>query len=98
MYTGACEPHTTCARGRVAAPERKERSSEHPSPGGAHPASGPGHLNRWVAEERNVYADYKRIFNQEPPEISGVAIMTDSDNTGESAVAWYGDIVFGPPE
>jgi len=26
--------------------------------------------------------------------ISGVAIMTDTDNTHESAVAWYGDIVF----
>ncbi len=26
--------------------------------------------------------------------ITGVALMTDSDNTGESASAWYGDIVF----
>jgi len=26
--------------------------------------------------------------------ISGVAIMTDSDDTGESATAWYGDITF----
>jgi hypothetical protein len=26
--------------------------------------------------------------------ISGVAIMTDTDNTGESATAYYGDIVF----
>jgi hypothetical protein len=26
--------------------------------------------------------------------ISGVAIMTDSDNTGESAIAYYGDILF----
>lgn len=26
--------------------------------------------------------------------ISGVAIMTDTDNTGESAEADYGDIVF----
>ena len=26
--------------------------------------------------------------------ISGVAIMTDTDNTGESAIAYYGDIVF----
>jgi hypothetical protein len=26
--------------------------------------------------------------------ISGVAIMTDTDNTGESATAYYGDITF----
>ncbi len=58
--------------------------------------SGDARLNQWITEERNVYEDYKTIFKQEPPEISGVAVMTDSDNTGESAVAWYGDIVFSP--
>jgi hypothetical protein len=26
--------------------------------------------------------------------ISGVAIMTDTDNTGEKAIAYYGDIFF----
>jgi hypothetical protein len=48
----------------------------------------------WREEKRNVYEDYKKAFGEEPPMISGVAIMTDSDNTGESAVAYYGDILF----
>ena len=56
--------------------------------------SGPEKLNTWITEERNVYEDYKRAFGEEPPMISGVAIMTDSDNTGEDAAAYYGDIVF----
>jgi hypothetical protein len=56
--------------------------------------SGEEKLNQWVNEERNVYEDYKKAFGEEPPMISGVAIMTDTDNTGESAVAFYGDIVF----
>ncbi len=56
--------------------------------------SGPEKLNTWVAERRNVYEDYKKAFGQEPPMISGVAIMTDTDNTGESATAYYGDIRF----
>lgn len=56
--------------------------------------SGSARLNTWVTEERNVYEDYKRAFGEEPPLISGVAIMTDTDNTGESAEAFYGDIVF----
>lgn len=56
--------------------------------------SGPAKLNTWMTEERNVYEDYKRAFGAEPPMISGVAIMTDTDNTGESAEAYYGDIVF----
>ena len=56
--------------------------------------SGAAGLNQWMSEERNVYDDYKQAFGEEPPMISGVAIMTDTDNTGESATAYYGDIVF----
>lgn len=56
--------------------------------------NGSGKLRQWVTERRNVYADYKQAFGTEPPMISGVAIMTDTDNTRESAIAWYGDIVF----
>ena len=60
--------------------------------------SGEEKLNQWVNEERNVYEDYKKAFGEEPPMISGVAIMTDTDNTGESAVAFFGDIVFKKAE
>jgi len=56
--------------------------------------SGEAKLNQWVNQERNVYEDYKKAFGEEPPMISGVAIMTDTDNTGESATAYYGDILF----
>jgi hypothetical protein len=56
--------------------------------------SGEVKLNQWVSEERNIHEDYKKAFNQEPTMISGVAIMTDTDNTGESATAYYGDILF----
>jgi hypothetical protein len=56
--------------------------------------SGAGKLQQWVTQRRNVYADYRAAFAGEPPMISGIAIMTDTDNTGESAIAWYGDIVF----
>jgi hypothetical protein len=56
--------------------------------------SGSTKLNQWVNEERNIFEDYKKAFGQEPPMISGIAIMTDTDNTGESATAYYGDIVF----
>ena len=56
--------------------------------------SGSANLDQWVDEERNVYEDYQRAFAEEPPMISGVAIMTDTDNTGETATAYYGDILF----
>jgi len=56
--------------------------------------TGQSKLNQWVNEERNIFEDYKKAFGQEPPMISGIAIMTDTDNTGESATAYYGDILF----
>jgi len=56
--------------------------------------SGPEKVGEWVGEERNVYEDYRRLFGYEPPRISFVAIMTDTDNTGESVIAYYDDIVF----
>ena len=56
--------------------------------------SGPERLGRWIDERRDVVADYHQAFGEDPPPISGLAIMTDSDNTGKSATAYYGDIVF----
>ncbi len=58
--------------------------------------SGPARLGRWVGYERDIVADYRRAFGEDPPPISGVALMTDSDNTGESVVAYYGDITLRP--
>lgn len=55
---------------------------------------GPEKVQRWVDEERDVFQDYRRVFGEDPPAVSGVAIMTDTDNTGGSATAYYGDIVF----
>lgn len=46
----------------------------------------------WVNEERNYLADYRRLFGEEPGTLGAVAVMTDTDNTGGQARAWYGDI------
>ena len=54
--------------------------------------SGAKRVGEWVEVERNVYEDYKRAFKEEPPPVLGIAVMTDTDSTGEAAVAWYGDI------
>jgi hypothetical protein len=56
--------------------------------------SGKKLLNIWITEKRNMLDDYIRTFGEKPPIISGIAIMTDSDNTKESATAFYGDIQF----
>lgn len=54
--------------------------------------SGTDKAGEWVTVERDVVADYKAVFGDNPPKLVGIAIMSDSDNTGESATAWYGDV------
>ncbi|HFD92561.1 MAG TPA: DUF3047 domain-containing protein [Gammaproteobacteria bacterium] len=58
--------------------------------------SGPTHVGQWREEQRNVREDFQRAFGFPPPRITGVAIMTDSDDTGGRATAYYGDIAFLP--
>lgn len=48
----------------------------------------------WVRERRNVLADYRAAYGEAPPPVNGIAVMTDTDNTGGTATAFYGDIVF----
>ena len=54
--------------------------------------SGPKRLNMWIEEQRNVYEDFRQAFQREPPDITAVAIVNDSDNTGESSISYFGDI------
>ncbi|MCM2264425.1 MAG: DUF3047 domain-containing protein [Desulfuromonadales bacterium] len=54
--------------------------------------SGGSKAGQWVTEERDILADYRRVFGEDPPQAGGLAIMTDTDNTGAEATAWYGDI------
>lgn len=56
--------------------------------------SGNGHAGSWRQETRNYADDFRKYFKAEPPDPQAVAVMTDGDNTGSSAEAWYGDIVF----
>jgi hypothetical protein len=56
--------------------------------------SGRDRIGQWQDVTRNVVEDYRRAFGADPQRITAVGIMTDTDNTGENAHAWYGDIAF----
>ena len=43
---------------------------------------------------RNLRADFKTAFGEEPGKLIAYGVMSDTDNTGASIEAWYGDIVF----
>lgn len=54
--------------------------------------SGADRVNQWLAFERNVAADFRAAFGEDAPPITAIALATDTDNTGESVTAYYGDI------
>jgi hypothetical protein len=56
--------------------------------------SGSENLGSWQYYTRNLLDDYREIFGEEPPKIAAIAIMTDSDDTKESATSYFGDISF----
>lgn len=58
--------------------------------------SGDAEAGQWRSEERNVLEDYRRYYHEDPPPYSGIAVMTDADDTQGEAEAWYADISLGP--
>jgi hypothetical protein len=57
-------------------------------------ASGASGLGQWQSVRRNLAQDYRRAYGAEPGRVLGVAVMTDTDNTGAKAVGQYADIRF----
>jgi hypothetical protein len=45
-------------------------------------------VGTWVEETVNILEDYRAAFGKEPPTTAGIAIMNDSDDTGEMAVSY----------
>lgn len=54
--------------------------------------SGAAGAGAWQSESRDVLADYRAYFGAAPDRISAVAVMTDTDNTGGFAEAFYADL------
>lgn len=54
--------------------------------------TGEGQAGQWMKEKRNIREDYKQLFGEDIDTADAIAIMTDTDNSGGHAVAYYGDI------
>jgi len=57
--------------------------------------SGTDRLNKWVAEKRDVGADFLKVFRDEAttvPPIVGIAVGADADNTQSHSVAYVSGI------
>ena len=50
--------------------------------------AGESNLGKWMTETVNVLKDYQKAFGEKPPVIASLAIMNDSDNTGEKSMSY----------
>ena len=51
-------------------------------------------LNKWVTVKVNVKEHFKKFHDLDVNDIEGVAIMTDTDNSKKTAIAYYQNIYF----
>lgn len=56
---------------------------------------GPALTGTWQDEEVDILEDYEAAFGKKPPRKARLAIMNDSDNTGERSVSWVDHIEVG---
>ena len=62
--------------------------------------SGSAKLGQWASAKRNLAADYQRMFGDESdgklPEVIGVAVSADADNTHGHGLSYFGDVTLTP--
>jgi hypothetical protein len=61
--------------------------------------SGNGAAGRWTGERRDLEADFRTAFGApgaRVPRVTGIAAGNDTDQTGESVTAWFGDFTLEP--
>ncbi len=46
----------------------------------------------WQREERDLAADFERAFGRPPPDVEGIAVMVDGDQTGAAVEGWFRDL------
>ena len=56
--------------------------------------SGAAGLNQWIAENRNLAADYQRAYGKPAPHVKGLRLQINSQHTGTTAESYFGEVAF----
>ena len=56
--------------------------------------SGAAGLNQWIAENRNLAADYQRAYGGPAPHVKGLRLQINSQHTGTTAESYFGEVAF----
>lgn len=51
-------------------------------------------IGEWVCEKRNIYNDYKNLFQKEPSEAKLISLYINSQHTKSRAESYFGEIYF----
>jgi len=51
-------------------------------------------LNKWITVKANVKEDFKKFHDLDVGELSGIAIMADTDNSKKKSIAYFQNIYF----
>lgn len=55
-------------------------------------ANGADGIGQWRGFTRNIVEDFELAYGEKPGKLIGVGVLTDTDNIGDKAETWYGDI------
>ena len=56
--------------------------------------SGHAETGKWITETRNAYEDFKKLFGEEPPPITGIRLQINSQHTESRGESLFADVVF----
>lgn len=59
--------------------------------------SGPADIGKWMTERRNVRADFKQVYGDDPDNPAAVSVAIDSNDTKSTAESYVGEILFKKP-
>ena len=58
--------------------------------------SGNAQAGTWQLQQRDLDADFRAAFGRAAPRVTGIALASDTDNTGAHVRAWFGDLTLVP--
>ncbi|MEO7066894.1 MAG: DUF3047 domain-containing protein [Rhodanobacter sp.] len=58
--------------------------------------SGDAEAGTWQLQQRDLAADFRAAFGRAAPRVTGIALASDTDNTGGHVKAWFGDLTLTP--
>ena len=54
--------------------------------------SGDADAGTWQMQQRDLAADFRAAFGRTAPRVTGIALASDTDNTGGHVKAWFGNL------